>query len=88
MQRASVILLLFAGEALAHPNRWSLRRNGELRELQALFNLPSPSKFYNLPLKAGEVLVIETGGGGGFGDPRERSRVAVERDRRDGYVLT
>lgn len=76
-----------AGGKDGHPNRWSLRRNGESRELQALFNLPSPSKFYNLPLKAGEVLVIETGGGGGFGDPRERSPAAVERDRRDGYVL-
>ena len=76
-----------AGGKDGRPNRWSLRRNGETQALQALFNLPSPSKFYNLALKAGDVLVIETGGGGGFGDPRERSRAALERDRRDGYVL-
>jgi N-methylhydantoinase B len=76
-----------AGGKDGRANRWSLRRNGETRTLQSLFNLPSPSKFYNVPLKAGDVLVIETGGGGGFGDPRGRSRAAIERDRRDGYIL-
>ena len=38
-------------------------------------------------LKAGDVLIIETGGGGGYGDQRERRAAALERDRRDGYVL-
>jgi N-methylhydantoinase B/oxoprolinase/acetone carboxylase alpha subunit len=69
------------------PNRWLLRRNGRARELQSVFKLPSPSKFYNLPLKAGDVLIIETGGGGGYGDPRLRAPAAVARDRRDGYVV-
>ena len=69
------------------PNRWLLRRKGRARELQAIFKLPSPSKFYNLALKAGDVLIIETGGGGGYGDPHERSASAIARDRRDGYVV-
>ena len=41
----------------------------------------------NVPLKAGDVLIIETGGGGGYGDPGLRAPAAIARDRRDGYVL-
>ena len=55
------------GEGLA--NRWSLRRDGVTRELGEMFGLMSPSKFHALPLRAGDVLIIETGGGGGFGPP-------------------
>ena len=51
------------------PNRWSVRRNGETREIGAMFGLKSPSKFYNVPLLKGDVLIIETGGGGGYGGP-------------------
>jgi N-methylhydantoinase B len=51
------------------PNRWSVRRNGETRTIGELYGLKSPSKFYNLPLFKGDVLIIETGGGGGFGSP-------------------
>jgi len=51
------------------PNRWSLRRDGVTRSLGEMFELKSPSKFYSLPLRAGDVLIIETGGGGGYGSP-------------------
>jgi N-methylhydantoinase B len=37
-------------------------------------------------LKAGEVLVVESAGGGGYGRPEERSPAALEADRLDGYV--
>ncbi|MCW6509277.1 hydantoinase B/oxoprolinase family protein [Lichenifustis flavocetrariae] len=56
-----------AGGEDGAPNRWSLRRNGETRELGDVFGLKSPSKFYNIPLLKGDVLIIETGGGGGYG---------------------
>ena len=56
-----------AGGGPGQPNRWSVRRNGETRELGELFALKSPSKFYNLPLLKGDVLIVETGGGGGYG---------------------
>ncbi len=46
----------------------------------------SPSKFANLPLQAGDVFVSIQGGGGGFGDPRERAREDVAADVRAGYV--
>jgi N-methylhydantoinase B len=39
-----------------------------------------------LPLEAGSVVVLETGGGGGFGDPLERDPQRVRVDVVDGYV--
>jgi N-methylhydantoinase B len=39
-------------------------------------------------LKAGDRVRIDTGGGGGFGDPRERDRDKVREDVRKGYVST
>ena len=35
---------------------------------------------------AGSTLVLETPGGGGFGDPSERNEVDIKRDVEDGYV--
>jgi N-methylhydantoinase B len=40
----------------------------------------------NYPLKAGDVVVLETGGGGGWGPPAERARKAIERDIAHGYI--
>lgn len=37
-------------------------------------------------VKAGELIRIVTGHGGGYGDPRRRSHAAIERDLRDGYI--
>jgi N-methylhydantoinase B len=37
-------------------------------------------------LGAGDLVVVETCGGGGYGSPCERSPEARERDRREGYV--
>ena len=38
------------------------------------------------PLKAGDRITVETGGGGGYGLPTERSRESIERDIMRGYV--
>jgi len=38
------------------------------------------------PLKAGDRITVETGGGGGYGPPTERPREAVERDVLRGYI--
>ncbi|HEY5340511.1 MAG TPA: hydantoinase B/oxoprolinase family protein, partial [Candidatus Aquilonibacter sp.] len=38
------------------------------------------------PLAENDVLITESGGGGGFGDPRGRDRAAVRADIRNGYV--
>ena len=45
-----------------------------------------PSKVTNLMLRKGDVVRLETSGGGGFGRPQTRPREAVERDIRQGYV--
>jgi N-methylhydantoinase B len=38
------------------------------------------------PLEAGDEIIVETGGGGGYGPPYERARELLERDVRRGYV--
>ena len=58
------------------PNRWSVRRDGVTKELGELFGLKSPSKFYNVHLRRGDVLIIETGGGGEFRPLAERDEAA------------
>jgi N-methylhydantoinase B/oxoprolinase/acetone carboxylase alpha subunit len=40
----------------------------------------------NFPLRKGDLLVIEIGGGGGYGDPRERDRALVSRDLENGFI--
>jgi N-methylhydantoinase B len=37
-------------------------------------------------MQAGERFLIQTAGGGGYGEPRRRARAAVERDVAEGYV--
>jgi N-methylhydantoinase B len=37
-------------------------------------------------LRVGEILVVESAGGGGYGRPEERSAAAREADLLDGYV--
>jgi N-methylhydantoinase B len=39
-----------------------------------------------VPVRAGELIRIVTGTGGGFGNPHERSRAALESDLRNGYI--
>ncbi|MBJ7331511.1 MAG: hydantoinase B/oxoprolinase family protein [Solirubrobacteraceae bacterium] len=69
------------------PNGFEMVRDGgEQQRVQHVFGLASPSKFANLPLRAGDVLISNQGGGGGFGDPRERDRDAVADDVRNGYI--
>jgi N-methylhydantoinase B len=68
------------------PNGFAVERNGERRSIQDWFDLPSPSKFANLPLEIGDVFVTTQGGGGGYGDPLQRAREALDADVLAGYV--
>ncbi|MBT7646966.1 MAG: hydantoinase B/oxoprolinase family protein, partial [Rhodospirillaceae bacterium] len=47
--------------------------------------LPINSKA-GMSLQKGDVLTVYTGGGGGYGDPTERSRDAIDRDVTDGLL--
>jgi N-methylhydantoinase B len=47
---------------------------------------PDNGKMFGLQLEAGDVYVIDSGGGGGFGDPLDRPADKVAGDVRLGYV--
>jgi N-methylhydantoinase B len=67
------------GGKSAFGNKISIRRkNGELTVF--------PTGKVDTKLAKGEVYIMSSGGGGGFGDPRERDPAALKRDVRQGYV--
>jgi N-methylhydantoinase B len=47
---------------------------------------PLPGKVGGFPLEPGDVLLMESSGGGGFGDPLTRDPAAVAADLAEGYV--
>ena len=44
------------------------------------------SKVTNMRVEKGDIIRLETSGGGGFGPPTERDRGAIADDVRQGYV--
>ena len=62
-------------------NRFWVRRDG--RRVEAS---PLPGKVSGFPLEPGDVLLMESSGGGGFGDPLERDPARVAADVSEGYV--
>ncbi len=69
------------GGAAGAANRFRVRRGGETIEPS-----PLPGKVGGFPLELGDVVLIETSGGGGFGDPLEREPERVMADLAEGYV--
>jgi N-methylhydantoinase B len=63
----------------ARPGRVTILRAGKT-EPEILY------KAEGLPLGADDRVIIETGGGGGYGDPAERPLELVRRDLRRGYI--
>jgi len=65
---------------------------GEPAALSALYLIRDgvrqalPSKVTNMMVRKGDIVRLETSGGGGFGAPRARDPALVERDVRQGYV--
>ncbi|MDX6593178.1 MAG: N-methylhydantoinase [Gaiellales bacterium] len=43
-------------------------------------------KVNRLPLRRGDIVRCESGGGGGYGDPRERNHGLIEQDLREGVI--
>ncbi len=68
------------------PNGFVIERDGERRSVEDFAGLASPSKFANVQLAAGDVLISIQGGGGGFGDPAKRPGELHDEDLRLGYV--
>jgi N-methylhydantoinase B len=69
------------GGAAGAPNRFWVRRNGVPVEPS-----PLPGKVSAFPLEAGDVVVMESSGGGGYGDPLERDVALVLGDLAEGVV--
>ena len=69
------------GGAAGAPNRFTVRRAGETVELGDF-----PGKVANFRLQTGDVVVMRSSGGGGFGDPSERAPAELQADLADGYV--
>ncbi len=78
---------LFGGRP-GRPAALLVRRAGgdAFRDFTEAFGTASPSKFAGVTLRAGDVVRIESAGGGGFGDPRERDPALVAADVRSGLV--
>ena len=47
---------------------------------------PTPGKVTGHPVRRDDVVIMESGGGGGYGDPLERDPEAVRADVREGFV--
>ena len=65
-----------------------VRRGGDdcFRDFTEAFGTVSPSKLSGVVLRAGDIVRIESAGGGGFGDPHEREPDRVLADVLDGLV--
>jgi N-methylhydantoinase B len=75
------------GGERGRPNRyWMITNDGEAVSLKERFGLTTNSKFANLVFEAGEQLVIDSAGGGGYGPAEERSRELATRDVEFDYV--
>jgi N-methylhydantoinase A/oxoprolinase/acetone carboxylase beta subunit/N-methylhydantoinase B/oxoprolinase/acetone carboxylase alpha subunit len=78
---------LFGGEqgrcASIMVRRWG---DEAFRTFSDAFGTVSPSKFANVTLHAGDEVLIESAGGGGFGRPSERDPELVRRDVELGLV--
>jgi N-methylhydantoinase B len=62
------------------------RGDTEFRTFPEVFGTVSASKFTNVVLREGDEVLLDSPGGGGFGDPRQRAHAAVARDVAEGFV--
>jgi N-methylhydantoinase B len=70
-----------AGGLSGAPNRFYVRRDGAAVEPS-----PLPGKVSGFPLQAGDVVIMESSGGGGYGDALERDPGAVAADLARGLI--
>jgi N-methylhydantoinase B len=70
-----------AGALAGAPNRFYVRRAGAVVEPS-----PVPGKVSAFPLVEADVVVMESSGGGGFGDPLERDLERIAADLAEGVV--
>lgn len=71
------------GGGTGAPNRFTVVRDG--REIEPS---PLPGKVTGFALQSGDVVVVRTAGGGGYGDALKRDAAAVLDDVRAGFVTS
>lgn len=71
------------GGASGSGNRYSVRRGAA-----AISPSDFPGKIANFPLRNGDVVIMESSGGGGWGDPAKRVEADLAADLADGYVTS
>ena len=78
---------LFGGATGGLSGVW-VRRAGErdLLTFPQAFGVVSPSKFADVAVREGDLVRIDSAGGGGYGDPAERDAELVLADVREGFV--
>ncbi|MBT5779968.1 MAG: hydantoinase B/oxoprolinase family protein, partial [Rhodospirillaceae bacterium] len=76
------------GGADGVPGGIFVRQNGsaEYRTFTEVFGCVSPTKFVNIKLKRGDLILLLSPGGGGYGAPGERAEQAVREDFADGFI--
>ena len=62
------------------------RGDDEFRRFSETFGTVSDSKFTRVPVTMGDRIILQSPGGGGFGDPRQRPRELIAEDVRQGIV--
>ena len=78
--RAAIPPFGVAGGGSSHPYRVAVRRNGA----ENVF--PTPGKVTGHPVRRDDVVIMESAGGGGYGDPLGRDPEAVRADVLAGFV--
>jgi N-methylhydantoinase B len=76
------------GGSKGGPAAIRVKRAGDdrFRTFSEVFGTVSPSKFTNILLTDGDEVLIDSAGGGGFGDPRRRDPARVAEDVEQGFV--
>jgi N-methylhydantoinase B/oxoprolinase/acetone carboxylase alpha subunit len=78
---------LFGGHSGGTAGTWHMAANTtEWRTIDVAFNKVSPSKWSNVTIEPGDRMRFQTPGGGGWGDPSERSLDKVQEDLAEGYI--
>ena len=69
------------GGADGLPHRYTLYSDGQPPR-------PIKTKETGLEIRAGDMLILESGGGGGWGNPADRDPAAIATDLENGFVTT
>jgi N-methylhydantoinase B len=78
---------LFGGEP-GLPGMTLVKRRGDdaFRTMREVFGTASNTKFSGIVLRRGDMVLIRSAGGGGYGAPAERPRERVDEDVAEGFV--